>query len=208
MPVMIFWFQETASRVQEGTSGAWLQYAVIVGPILSLITLGTILLFRYRDNRTHLKITYTVGEPEFLTDVNDIPESERPRHPALWIKIFNRGKMNARLNNVYFEISLGLITFEGLGTLMRGEAPTMLQERPPGGHWIGHQSMVELARLLREHGCGGTTRFKLVARDWSGNLHKKTVKIEDVEHWATFYGPQEEIDRPKQSWWQKRFGRC
>ncbi len=181
---MIAWVPETTAQAQEVASGTGLPHIGWVGPALSLITLGTILCFRYRDKRTHLKITYSVGKPEHPADINDIPEKLRPHEPALWITVFNRSKMNVRLNNVFIEIKRGTIIFEGLGALMTGDSPTILQDRPPGGHWIFYQPMSKLADTLKEHGCEGPTCFKLVVRDWPGGVHRKTVKIEDLDHWG------------------------
>ena len=208
MNLTIAWFQASTTAQGADSPDSWLQWVPIFALVVSALTFGSILFFRWRDSRTYLKIVYSVGEPEYLPDVNDIPVSDQPREPALWIKVFNQGKMDVRLNNVYIEISRGNITFEGLGGLQMGDSPTILQQKPPGGHWIFYQRMFNLGDTLKKHGCGGTTRFKLVVRDWHGRLHKKTVKIEDLEHWATLYGTQLEVQRPHQSWWQKRFGRC
>ncbi len=182
---MIAWVPEPTAKAQEVASGTGLPHNGWVGPALSLITLGTILFFRYRDNRTHLKIKYSVGEPEHPADVNDIPKKLRPHEPALWIKVFNRSKMNVRIHNVFIEMSRGTIDFDGLVALMTGDSPTVLQDRPPGGHWTFCQPMRQLADELKKHGCCGPTRFKLVVRDWPGRVHKKTVKIEDLDHWAS-----------------------
>jgi hypothetical protein len=153
-----------------------------------------------------LKITYSVGEPENPTDGVSIPEDERPREPALYIKIYNDSKLNIRLNNAFMELKEGKVTLQRLGNFHTEEAITAIKQ--PGDHWYVYQRMSELGRFLRERGCGGTTRFKFVVRDWSGRLHRKTIRIGDVEHWATLYGPQTEVEKPRQSWWQRRFGRC
>jgi hypothetical protein len=148
-----------------------------------------------------------VGVPENPADMNEIPDDLHPREPALYIKIINKSNMNVRLHNVFIELKRGTVTFEGLVNLMMGNI-TIREAKAPGEHWYFYQRLFQLGKLLKDEGCGGTTRLKLVVRDWSGRLHKKTIRIDDVEHWATLYGPQTEMEKPRQSWWEKRFGRC
>jgi len=147
-----------------------------------------------------------VGAPENPTDIVSIPKDERPEEPALYIKILNYSKLNVRLNNAFIEFNDGTVTFQRLGNFHTEEAITSLKQ--PGDHWYVYQRMFELGRFLRERGCSGTTRFKFVVRDWSGRLHKKTIRIDDVERWATLYGPQTNTEKPHQSWWQKHVGKC
>src|SRR5215207_9470113 len=89
----------SAGMQQSVSSQGWLPWVPVAALIVSLITLATILIFRWRDNRTRLIISYSVGQPENPTDIVSIPEDERPREPALYIKIFNGSKMSVGLNN-------------------------------------------------------------------------------------------------------------
>jgi len=139
--------------------------------------------------------------------MNDIPDDLHPHEPALYIKIINKGKANVRLQNVFIQFRGGPVTFEGLANLTMDNI-TIRDVKAPGEHWFFYQRMSQLGTLLKEHDCGGTTRFRLVARGWSERLHKKTVRIDDVEHWATLFGSQRNLESPRQSWWEKRFGRC
>ena len=204
----VAWFQEPTSGTQTTASAAsWLSWVPVAALVVSLITLFTILFFRWRDSRTTLKITYSVGEPEHPADMNDLRSELHPREPALYVKVINKGKTNVRLHNVFIELKRGPVAFEGLVNLTLG-AESIRQVKAPGEHWFFYQRMFQLGGLLKEQGCGETTRFKLVVRDWSGRLHKKTIQIDDVEHWAALFGPQTEMEKPRQSWWQKHFGRC
>ena len=58
----------------------------------ALFALGAMLVpfyLRWRDKQTYLKITYSLGEPEYPADLNDIAQSEcpDPGRAAFYVKI-------------------------------------------------------------------------------------------------------------------------
>ena len=180
----------------------------ILSFIVSFFTLACIVVFRVRDSRTHLEITYSVDEPEHPADLNAIPVDDRPDVPALYVKVFNRSNFDVRIHNVWIETKRGRMDFdEGLGNLHWGKAE-IVKRKPPGDRWYFFQPMLELAQGLVKSGCTGTARFKLVVRDWYNKEHKKTIKVQDIESWTTLHEAPVEAEKSRQSWWQKHFGRC
>lgn len=138
----------------------------VFGTLFALGALVVPLILWWHDRRTHLSITYSIGEPKHPTDLNDIPSDQRPRVPALYIKVLNKSKMDVRLNNVFIKIPAGSIIFESIGNIS-----TRLERRTAGDHWLFYQPMHELANTLKEHGYSGVTSFDLVVRDGAGTEH-------------------------------------
>ncbi|PLS84809.1 MAG: hypothetical protein CYG60_15935, partial [Actinobacteria bacterium] len=145
----------------------------VAGAVFAFGALVVPLYLRWRDSKTRLRITYSIGEPEYPADLRDIPPNERPAEPAFYIKIFNKSKFNVRLNNVFIEDPRGPITFEQLGNLK-----STLDTKTPGDHWILYQPLSFLMNTLKGVGYSGNTSFMLVVRDNTGKLHKKKVNIQ------------------------------
>ena len=111
--------------------------------------------------------------------IDFIAANERATGPALYIKIRNKSKMDVRINNIFIEDPRGPLPFERIGNIR-----ARLKKRTPGDHWLFfYEDMENLAVTLRRHGYSGLTRFKLVVRDGSGQLHKKTIELPDLEGW-------------------------
>lgn len=148
--------------------------------MISATTLILTLVLRWRDGRSRVKIEYHLG--------NDVPRvwwqvsgtARRSDHETLlWFWVENRGTRAESLSDAYIAVPGA----EDLRPFSGGQ-PAMPSSLEPGFPRVFNQSLQGVSRELINRGCTGTARVKLVIQLGRGKLHKKRIKIPDVEAMA------------------------
>lgn len=153
---------------------SWLQVAAAFGTLVSLFTLLLTIVFRVRDSRTRLKLTYSLGDPESPADRN-LLQLQLPQERAIFFRIRNASRTDILLTDIYLELS-----GEHRMDLPHLVNLTVPSQSPPGFVAVGYHPLRALATTLKEEGYAGTTHFKLVVYDGTGRSHKKQVEIPDL----------------------------
>ncbi len=163
------------------------------GTAVSLVTLILAVVWRRRDSRIRMTITFTVGE----RPTNASPDQGM----GIWIT-FNA--LNSSPRATIFAAEAYLEAGDGRRLpptylTMPGYGADVLQ---PGSPAMYSYPMSKVAEFLQ---AGGEHSGKLVfvVRDGTGKLHEQGVLIKDAERWAE--GSRGSDPLPVQrSWWRRR----
>ncbi len=131
------------------------------------------LYLRWRDNRGRLRIEKSEGFRTLMPDT-----------PLMVLNIANSGKVPITVSSIYLELRGDQrMVLPYLASGYEGkEIPARLE---PGEPALYYHDIREIARSLLEAGYNGSAKLKVVAEDGLGKRHKKSIKIIDLEGWAT-----------------------
>lgn len=166
------------------------------GTAVSIFTLFLAIVWRRKDNRIRMTITFTVGE----RPANASPDQGK----GLWI-IFNALNSSPRATIYPAEVYLQADNGRRLPPICQSMPGWGMDVLRPGSPAMCSYPMSKVAEFLQ---AGGEQSGNLVfvVRDGTGKFHEQGVQIEDAERWAEgLRGPDPlPVQRP---WWRRVFGR-
>ena len=172
--------QEATQAAGSSAGGyTWLQVVAAVGTVVSIITLGFTLFFRWWDTRVRPKIEYRVPPLDHgkLTEITrEISFLDRPRQ-VLRFSVTNDSKFPLFVSSVSLwergGLKLGTRAYPSSGS----QLPKQLQ---PGERAQFRVALPDLAKSLLERGWEGTAQIELVFQIM-GKRYVQEVEISELE---------------------------
>jgi hypothetical protein len=177
-------------QLLSSISASPLEWIAAGGSLVSVTTLLLTLYFRRRDRRTHLNIKHDIVRDHvserYLTYVRDMPDVQRPNHPALpfnhpaiFFRLTNTGSIPITVTDIRLRLPDGQMI--NLPDPYNLRFPTYLE---PWRTTVFAHSMKTLAEVLLEMGYKGKSTLTLVVRDDTGKRRKRKFTIPDLQAWA------------------------
>jgi hypothetical protein len=152
------------------------------GTLISLLTLGLMVFYRWRDNKTHLKIDYQLGE---MDEAFRVVGGLGPVGLVAAFRVENAGKQTVKILDAHLTLEDGTV----VRPFTAGNPPFPGQLQP-GFSEVFYVELLRLARsLIKDYGCEGTARLQLVLRAGDNSLHTKRFEIAHLEAWAAAERP-------------------
>jgi hypothetical protein len=159
-------------------AGIWLAVVAAGGTLVSLATLDLMMYYRWRDNKTRLKINYQLGE---MDEAFRVVGGYGSLGSVAALRLENKGKQTVMILDVHLTLEDGTV----VRSFSPGNPPCPGQLLP-GFPVVFYVEMQGLARtLLDDYGCGDTARLQLVLRAGDNSLPRKRLEIAHLEAWAS-----------------------